>query len=160
MKPLVSGICAVILLLFFAPASADRNDGVVEELLSLLSKGECAPSSLTRGVWTINTPPMGTHGELVLGDYLVFELLDDGVGERQELLAYGLDGIHEAPTGGSGAPARTYGLPRFQEARFEARFPFAQVHLRDPELPLDVSITKRQAWLRLTASILANCMKP
>jgi hypothetical protein len=31
---------------------------------------------------------------------------------------------------GSGAPARSYGLPRFEEARFEARFPFARVSLR------------------------------
>jgi hypothetical protein len=78
MKPLVSGIWAVILLLLSAPAYAGQNSGAVEELLSLLSKGECGPSSLTRGVWTINTSPLGTHGELLLGDYLVFEQLDEG----------------------------------------------------------------------------------
>ncbi len=42
---------------------------------------------------------------------------------------------------GSGAPARTYGLPRFQEARFEARFPFARVSLRHAKNPLDVELT-------------------
>jgi uncharacterized protein (DUF608 family) len=42
---------------------------------------------------------------------------------------------------GSGAPGRSYGLPRLRQAEFEARFPFAQVRLRDPELPLCVSIT-------------------
>jgi uncharacterized protein (DUF608 family) len=42
---------------------------------------------------------------------------------------------------GSGAPGRSYGLPRLGEAEFEARFPFAQVRLRDPSLPLAISIT-------------------
>ncbi len=42
---------------------------------------------------------------------------------------------------GSGAPARSYGLPRFQEARFEARFPFARVSLRQSTIPLDVDLT-------------------
>ncbi len=42
---------------------------------------------------------------------------------------------------GSGAPGRSYGLPRLRQAEFEARFPFARVRLGDPELPLAVSIT-------------------
>ena len=42
---------------------------------------------------------------------------------------------------GNGAPARSYGLPRFEEARFEARFPFARVSLRHPTIPLDVELT-------------------
>lgn len=35
------------------------------------------------------------------------------------------------------------GLPRFHHASFEARFPFAKVHLADKELPLEVTLT---AW--------------
>jgi len=42
---------------------------------------------------------------------------------------------------GSGAPLRSYGLPRFEETQFEARFPFARVSLRHSEIPLDVEIT-------------------
>jgi len=42
---------------------------------------------------------------------------------------------------GSGAPGRSYGLPRLGQAEFEARFPFAQVRLSDPQLPLGVQIT-------------------
>ena len=42
---------------------------------------------------------------------------------------------------GSGAPARSYGLPRFEEARFEARFPVARVNLRHSKTPLDVDLT-------------------
>ncbi|MBT8059017.1 MAG: hypothetical protein KJO33_05440 [Gammaproteobacteria bacterium] len=108
MKPLVSGICAVILLLYFAPASADRNDGVVDELLSLLSKGECGPSSLTRGVWTINTPPLGTHGELVLGDYLVFEQIDDGgtAARRAEFRLWRNGEVWESVNGWTGSCVR------------------------------------------------------
>lgn len=42
---------------------------------------------------------------------------------------------------GNGAGGKTYGLPRFEEAEFLARFPFAVVSLRDPEVPLAVEIT-------------------
>lgn len=35
----------------------------------------------------------------------------------------------------------TWGLPRFREAAFEARFPFATVHLKDDETPLEVGLT-------------------
>jgi len=45
------------------------------------------------------------------------------------------------PGTGNGAPGTTYGLPRFRHARFEARFPFATVRLRDPALPVQVEIT-------------------
>jgi uncharacterized protein (DUF608 family) len=42
---------------------------------------------------------------------------------------------------GLGAPGMTWGLPRFREAEFLARFPFGEVTLRDKELPLSVHIT-------------------
>ena len=40
-----------------------------------------------------------------------------------------------------GGEGRTYGFPRFQEAAFLARFPFANIELRDDALPLDVTLT-------------------
>src|ERR1700729_2550212 len=42
---------------------------------------------------------------------------------------------------GLGFPGATYGLPRFAEAAFAARFPFGTVTLSDPDLPLDARIT-------------------
>jgi len=42
---------------------------------------------------------------------------------------------------GFGAPGTTWGLPRFRDATFLARFPFAEIVLKDKELPLEVHIT-------------------
>ena len=36
---------------------------------------------------------------------------------------------------------RTYGLPRFSSASFQARFPFATVALADPGMPVKVELT-------------------
>ncbi|MDR0893141.1 MAG: hypothetical protein LBN24_11100 [Mediterranea sp.] len=44
---------------------------------------------------------------------------------------------------GLGAGGTTWGLPRFKEGTFQARFPFAQINLSDPDLPLTVGI---EAW--------------
>ncbi|MBU4459772.1 MAG: hypothetical protein KJ579_04325, partial [Verrucomicrobia bacterium] len=45
------------------------------------------------------------------------------------------------PGTGNGGAGRTYGLPRFRECAFEARFPFATVRLRDAAVPVAVEIT-------------------
>jgi uncharacterized protein (DUF608 family) len=45
------------------------------------------------------------------------------------------------PGSGNGSGRTTYGLPRFDEATFLARFPFATIDLADEEVPLDVAIT-------------------
>ena len=45
------------------------------------------------------------------------------------------------PDSGNGSTGRTYGLPRFRECSFQARFPFATVRLRDALVPLAVEIT-------------------
>jgi uncharacterized protein (DUF608 family) len=42
---------------------------------------------------------------------------------------------------GNGLSGRTYGLPRFAEASFQARFPFATVSLSDPAMPVAVELT-------------------
>jgi uncharacterized protein (DUF608 family) len=46
-----------------------------------------------------------------------------------------------APGTGNGAGGTSYGLPRFAQATFSARFPFATVTLTDDELPLRVELT-------------------
>lgn len=47
------------------------------------------------------------------------------------------------PTPDGVYPGGCWGLPRFQEASFESRFPFATVRLKDDNVPVDVDIT---AW--------------
>lgn len=42
---------------------------------------------------------------------------------------------------GLGAPGKLYGLPRFENGRFLARFPFASLDLADDDIPLDVTVT-------------------
>jgi len=42
---------------------------------------------------------------------------------------------------GNGAAGVTYGLPRFENCTFLARFPFGKISLRDKEVPLDVHVT-------------------
>jgi non-lysosomal glucosylceramidase len=42
--------------------------------------------------------------------------------------------------GNSGAIATNHGLPRFKEASFDAAYPFGQVNLRTPQVPVDVKI--------------------
>lgn len=44
------------------------------------------------------------------------------------------------PGAGNGAASTSLGLPRFREARFETRFPFAKVVLQDPDVPVSVEI--------------------
>ncbi len=46
-----------------------------------------------------------------------------------------------SPGTGNGAAGTSFGLPRFREALFQARFPFGVVKLSDPKVPLGVEIT-------------------
>lgn len=45
------------------------------------------------------------------------------------------------PGSGNGLRERSYGLPRFDDCRFLARFPFAEIELTDPDIPLDIRMT-------------------
>ena len=49
--------------------------------------------------------------------------------------------IFGAPGAGNGLGGTNYGLPHCAEATFDARFPFGTVTLRDPKIPLRISIT-------------------
>jgi uncharacterized protein (DUF608 family) len=44
------------------------------------------------------------------------------------------------PGSGNGSSGASYGLPRFENAEFHARFPFAGVALSDDDIPLEVQI--------------------
>lgn len=48
---------------------------------------------------------------------------------------------------GTGLPGRTYGLPRFKNAVFSSRFPFADIQFEDNSFPLRVSLN---AWSPFT----------
>jgi uncharacterized protein (DUF608 family) len=45
------------------------------------------------------------------------------------------------PNSGNGSPGASYGFPRFTNARFLARFPFAVIELQDKDIPMEVQIT-------------------
>ncbi len=49
--------------------------------------------------------------------------------------------VFGTPGAGNGLGGTSYGLPRFAEAMFAARFPFGMVTLRDPQIPLEVTLT-------------------
>ena len=44
------------------------------------------------------------------------------------------------PGSANGSAGTSYGLPRFQQAKFISRFPFAQIELKDDDLPLEVKL--------------------
>jgi len=45
------------------------------------------------------------------------------------------------PGSGNGSGGTTYGFPRFAEAEFSARFPFATIKLSDEDIPVSVEVT-------------------
>lgn len=47
------------------------------------------------------------------------------------------------PDSGNGSGGNIFGLPRFRNVEFEAKFPFSTIHLQDSDLPLKVTI---DAW--------------
>jgi uncharacterized protein (DUF608 family) len=44
------------------------------------------------------------------------------------------------PNSGNGSPGATYGFPRFEDATFLARFPFATISLKDKDIPMEVEL--------------------
>ncbi|MCP4256476.1 MAG: hypothetical protein GY774_02990 [Planctomycetes bacterium] len=49
--------------------------------------------------------------------------------------------VFGSPNTGNGAARTSFGLPRFDEASFLARFPFGIVTLKDREIPLQIKVT-------------------
>jgi uncharacterized protein (DUF608 family) len=45
------------------------------------------------------------------------------------------------PNSGNGSAGASYGFPRFENARFLARFPFAVIDLHDNDIPLEITLT-------------------
>ncbi|MFC5650029.1 GH116 family glycosyl hydrolase [Paenibacillus solisilvae] len=53
---------------------------------------------------------------------------------------------------GNGLYGKHYGLPRFKESRFQARFPFGTAELRDPKVPVAVTISGWSPFIPLNAN--------
>lgn len=63
----------------------------------------------------------------------------------------------DAPGTGRGQQGKSFGLPRFAEAMFRARFPFAEIDLADSELPLRCKLV---AWSPFTPGDEDNSSLP
>ncbi|MDQ0109051.1 uncharacterized protein (DUF608 family) [Chitinophaga terrae (ex Kim and Jung 2007)] len=64
-------------------------------------------------------------------------------------------GQRDAGLGGTGGAS--WGLPRYRSAEFRARFPFAEVNLRDADIPIAVKIT---GWSPFTPGAEDNASMP
>ncbi len=58
---------------------------------------------------------------------------------------------------GNGLGGTSFGLPRFETSEFMPQFPFAHMNLKDPDIPLEVSIT---AWSPFTPTDEDNSSLP
>ncbi|QHW32907.1 hypothetical protein GZH47_20220 [Paenibacillus rhizovicinus] len=52
---------------------------------------------------------------------------------------------------GNGLSGKHYGLPRFESSSFQGRFPFGTVELRDPQIPVEATITGWSPFIPLNA---------
>lgn len=77
---------ALALSCAFLPATTALAQDATTELFHLLDNGGCEPGALTGRTWTISTYPTGTHGELLAGDQLRFELGKAGKGVKKQSL--------------------------------------------------------------------------
>ena len=75
----------------------------------------------------------------IKGDGNIARVLEGPVPKWKILAIHPGAGQYNGP--GNGLGETTYGLPRFREASFDARFPFGRVSLEDPKVPLGVEIT-------------------
>ncbi|GEP97553.1 GH116 family glycosyl hydrolase [Chitinophaga cymbidii] len=64
-------------------------------------------------------------------------------------------GMRDSGLGGTGGA--TWGLPRFRSAEFKARFPFAEITLKDPAMPMTVQI---KGWSPFTPGDEDNSSLP
>ncbi len=101
------------------------------------------------GTGTLSHVSLRGHAD-IFGEPLMFAALSLADPEKipsRHRIARVLEGplpkrkIFGRPGAGNGLGGTSYGLPRFAEATFEARFPFGRVTLRDAHIPVDVSIT-------------------
>jgi uncharacterized protein (DUF608 family) len=81
--------------------------------------------------------PMAFAAVSVKGSNAVARVLEGPVPGYKVLLTRG----GEWNSSGNGAGGTCYGLPRFRDTSFTARFPFATLEMTDPAVPLRVALT-------------------
>ncbi len=100
----------------------------------------------------IGTGTIGFGGRGQLRDFEVMNTPDKGFQPQKTFFALWvkpqggeavtrcLEGAIEDYQGGDGSQAANHGLPRFRKCSFEAAYPFGQVSLSDPEVPVTARI--------------------
>ena len=100
--------CVLMLAFGNAMCAVVNAADATSELFNLVDNGGCESDSLTGNAWVISTSPLGTHGELILGDRLAFELIgsETGIARKSaiEVTRNGL--IWESVNGWSGQCVR------------------------------------------------------
>ncbi len=87
------------------------------------------------------------HQPNILNEPILFSAISVRQGDGKPNVARVLEGpvsewkIFGLEGAGSGSGGKTFGLPRFQAAKFSTRFPFADISLSDSLIPLEVKIT-------------------
>jgi len=104
--------------------------GIGAGMICLEGTGALSHVSLAHRPDIFNEPP--TFGALHVADASTARVLEGPVPMWK---AFGRS------ESGKGSGSAAYGLPRFAEAVFKARFPFATVELTDPEMPVTVDVT-------------------
>lgn len=90
--------------------------------------------------WEImNTPAKGYNPGSGRNNSAFFTLYTDIEGKKDLRLLEGPVPFYEYE-GSSGAIATNHGLPRFSEVSFDAAYPFGQVNLKTPQIPVSVRI--------------------
>jgi non-lysosomal glucosylceramidase len=90
--------------------------------------------------WEImNRPAKGYNPGSGRNNSAFFTLYTESDGKKDLRLMEGPVPFYQYE-GSSGATATNHGLPRFDEVSFEAAYPFGQVNLKTPQLPVNVKI--------------------
>lgn len=90
--------------------------------------------------WEImNRPAKGYNPGSGRNNSTFFTLFTEVDGKKDLRLLEGPVPFYEYE-GSSGAIATNHGLPRFNEVSFDAAYPFGQVNLKTPQVPIDVKI--------------------
>ena len=95
------------------------------------------------GNGTISHVSVRNHPEVYNEPFMLAALSIKGLENAAKVLEGPMPAwkIFGNPNTGNGAGEKSYGFPRFETASFETRFPFGNIKLQDPDIPLDVSIT-------------------
>ena len=109
--------------------------GIGAGMVCLSGTGALTNVSL-RGVAEVFNEPFLTAAVCIKGDTNRAKVLEGPVPSWKPCFPRGAG--HEGA--GTGAGTKSFGLPRFAQAEFEARFPFGNVRLSDPDIDLETEI--------------------